>query len=101
MTNLEAIKGRLDYPLSDNTFKVALADRGLSDSDTYSKGQAFDLAYADCIVSIITKGKISEGGFSLSPSDVKTLSDIVNGIYGQYGVASPIQKPRATFRHPW
>lgn len=101
MTNLEAIKGKLGYPLSDNAFKVALADRVLTDSATYTKCQAFDLAYADAIVMIITKGNVSEGGFTVSMAEVKTLTSLANGIYAQYGIASPLPKPTAKFVQRW
>jgi len=96
MTNLEAIKGKLGYPLSDNAFILALDDRGLTSTDTYAKGQAFDLAYADAITTLITTPNVSEGGYSISLADKKNLIKLANGIYTKYGVASSL-KPTAKF----
>jgi hypothetical protein len=100
MTNFEAIKGRLGYPLSDNAFKLALSDRGLTDTDTYAKGQAFDLAYADAITMLVTSPNVSEGGYSISLSDKNNLIKLANGIYEKYGTMSSL-KPTATFVQRW
>lgn len=100
MTNLEAIKGRLNYPLSDNAFILALNDRGLTETATYSKGQAFDLAYADSITMLVTSPNISEGGYSVSLADKQTLIKLANGIYSKYGEASSL-KPIARFVNRW
>jgi len=99
MTNLEAIRGKLNYPLSENSFKVALEDRGLYSEDIYVKNEAFDLAYADLIVMLLTTPNITEGGFTVSLADRKTLLNIADKIYTTYDKANPIGslKPRATF----
>jgi hypothetical protein len=101
MTNLEAIKGRLSYPLSDNAFILALTDRGLTYTDTYAKGQSFDLAHADLIITLISAPNVSEGSYSISLSDKTNLMKVANGIYAKYGVSSPIAKPTATFVQRW
>lgn len=99
MTYLEAIRGKLGYPLSENAFTLALLDRGLTAGDTYAKGQAFDLAYADAITTLITVPNVTEGGYSVSLTDKKTLLDLAGGIYKKYGVANPMSslKKKATF----
>jgi hypothetical protein len=103
MTYLEAIKGKVGYPLSDNAFTLALLDRGLTAADTYTAGQAFDLAYADAVVTLITAPNVSEGGYSVSLSDKETLLKLANGIYTKYGIASPLSslKPTAKFVNPF
>ena len=103
MTNLEAIKGRLNFPLSDNALILALEDRDLDSLGTYVKGQSFDLAYADAIMIILTTPNISEGGYSVSFSDRDTLLKIANGIYSKYGVVNPASslKPTAKFVQRW
>lgn len=100
MTNLEAIKGKLNYPLPDNSFILALNDRGLVETATYLKSQAFDLAYADCITTLVTAPNVSEGGYSVSLSDKATLIKLANGIYAKYGQPG-IMKPTATFVQRW
>jgi hypothetical protein len=101
MTNIEAIKAKLNYPLSDNSFTVALQDRGLTDSDTYSTCQAFDLAYADVINTLVTAPDTKEGGFTLTLTDKDKLLRLADGIYKTYSQPNPIangsMKARATF----
>ena len=101
MTNLEALRGKLNYPLSDNALILALSDRGLTDSDVYVKGSSFDLAYADAIMTLITAPNTTEGGFSVSLADRNALLGLANGIYAKYSTASPVQKPTAKFVQRW
>ena len=101
MTYLEAIKGKLNYPLSDNSFILALNDRGLNENDTYNKGQAFDLAYADAIMTLVTAPNTTEGGYSISLTDKNALTNLANGIYARYNTASLTARPTATFVQRW
>lgn len=101
MTYLEAIKARLNYPLSDNAFVLALEDRGLTSTETYVKGQAFDLAYADAIMTLVTAPNIREGGYSLSLSDKGNLTKLANGIYVKYGAVNSLIRPTAKFVQRW
>lgn len=101
MTNLEALKAKLNYPLSDNAFILALTDRGLSDSATYSACTAFNLAYADVIMTLVTAPNMTEGGFSLNLTEKNALINLANGIYERNGVASPFPKPTAKFVQRW
>lgn len=102
MTNLEAIKGKIGYPLSDNAFILALTDRTLVSTEDYVVGnkQQLELAQADLIVSIITKGNFSEGGFTVSTADVKTLKELASMIYIRYGQSNPLN-PTAKFVQRW
>ncbi len=99
MTNLEAIKAKLNYPLSENAFILALQDRGLTSAGIYAKGQAFDLAYADAITTMVTVPNITEGGYQISLTDKTALLKLADGIYTKYSEANPISslKKTATF----
>lgn len=105
MTNLEALKAKLGYPISDNTAELALTLRGLTITDTFTAGsQAFDLAYADSIITILTSPtSVSEGGYSISYSDRASLLSIANYLYARYGAANPLEtlRPKARFVHRW
>lgn len=105
MTNLEALAVKVGYPLRDNAFRLALEERGVVADDTFTpNAQAFELAYADSLVRVLTApGSISEGGFSVSVGDRKYLEEVANQVYAKYQVASPLRamKPKATFRQPW
>lgn len=102
MTNLEAIKAKVNYPLSDNAFKLALMDRGLTDSAMYeaTNKKPMELAYADCLVTLISSPNISEGGYSISLSDKSALKTLASGIYQKWGMSDP-SKPTAKFIQPW
>lgn len=105
MTNLEAIKGKLSYPLSDNAFNLALSDRGLTGSATYSDKKLLELAYADLLFTCVSAPNVSEGGYSISQADKKLLIQIANGIYTKWSTAevkySGPMKPTATVVNPW
>jgi len=99
MTNLEAIKAKLTYPLAENAFIVALEDRGIASDGIYVSGESFDLAYADTIIMLVTTPSIKEGGFSINLVDKETLLRLADKIYKKYDVVSPISslKKKATF----
>jgi hypothetical protein len=99
MTNLAAIKAKLNYPLSDNTFILALQDRGLMSAGIYESSQSFDLAYADAITTLVTAPNITEGGFQVSLPDRVALLQLADSIYIKYNVVNPISslKKTATF----
>jgi hypothetical protein len=87
MTNLEAIQSTVaGYPLSENTFKKALTDRGLLATDNYpGKSKAFELATADVYSILATAANISEGGFSVSVSERSNFLKMADKIYGKWG----------------
>jgi hypothetical protein len=99
MTNLEAIKAKLNYPLSENAFILALLDRGLASAGIYASCEAFDLAYADAITTLVTAPNITEGGYQVSLTDKTALLSLAAGIYTKYEVANPVSslKKTATF----
>lgn len=107
MTNSEALLAKVGYPLSDNAIHLALEGRELDPVDIYvatDNATAFELAYADCLVMLITQpSSISEGGYSVSAGDRKVLAEMANKIFLKYGKASPLesQKPKATFVQRW
>jgi hypothetical protein len=105
MTNLEAIKARVSYPLSAKAFELALVGRSLTTTGTFDASadqQAFDLAYADALTSLLTSpASVSEGGFSVSKSDRDTILGLITPIYNRYEVIIPTLKPTATFVRRW
>jgi len=100
MTNLEAIKGKINYPLSENSFKVALQDRGLVDSATYSDKKSMELAQADLCYILISSPNITEGGYQVNLTEKKLLTQVADGIFKKYGLISPTA-PKATFINVW
>lgn len=102
MTTLEAIKAKLSYPLSDNSYILALSDRGLSYTATYASTdrQALELAQADLIYTLVTAPNVTEGGYSVSLSDKKSMMKLADSIYAKYNVR-PLSSPRAKFVQKW
>jgi hypothetical protein len=96
MTNLEAIKAKLSYPLPENAFILALEDRGVISDGVYVSGESFDLAYADTITMIVTNPNIKEGGFSINLTEKETLLKLADKIYKKYDVANPIGSLKKT-----
>ena len=104
MTNYEAIKSKVGYPLSKNAFYLALENRGLISTDTYtvSNKQLLELAYADLIVTILSSPDVREGGYYVAMNDRRYLINIANGIYQRNGEVCPyIEKPTAKFVQKW
>ncbi len=93
MTNLEAIKGSVGYPIPDNTANLYLIKRGLNAPDEVTQsiltGKAFELAQADLYIWLISSANISEGGYSISLTEKKELKKLASGIYSKHGVSDP------------
>lgn len=100
MTNLSAIKAKLNFPLSDDAFILALSDRGLISTATYSDKRLLELTWADLIYTVISSPNITEGGYSITFSDKGQLLKLADRVYLKYGILNP-QRPTATFKSKW
>ena len=102
MTNLEAIQAKLNYPLSENSFILALMNRGLDYLANYSVSnlRLLELSQADLIISLVSAPNITEGGYQVSISDRKSLELVANGIYTKYDEYIPTGAT-ATFKQIW
>lgn len=94
MTNKAALQSTTSYPIDGNAIERLLMDRGLEASGEYTdKSAPFDLAKADLYKELVAGASITEGGYSISLSDKKSLRDLANSIYGQYNeplIAQPV-----------
>lgn len=100
MTNLEAIRAKLNYPLSENAFILALQDRGLVAEDAYSNKRSLELTYADLCYTLVSSPNIEEGGYKISMTEKKLLTQVADSIFAKYGLTSPLT-PKATFINVW
>lgn len=93
MTNIEAIRAKVAYPLEDNTFELALIDRGLNTTDEYLpvNRRALELAQADCLIVLISSASISEGSYRLSISDKAELRKTAQALYLKWGEPNPFE----------
>lgn len=93
MTNLEAIKGAVLYPIPDATCEMAFISNGITGSAEFTgRNEQFDLATAEVIVAVITGANVSEGGYSLSITGKEQLLKIASGIYAKYGKENPFNE---------
>ena len=88
MTLIEAIKQRVNYPLSDSQAEEKLISRGLAADTTFSKDVAdsreFQLAYADTLRFVLTMVNLSQGG-SITAQNPAGIQGTANAIYKKYG----------------
>lgn len=88
MTNIEAIKARVNYPLTDSQAEEKLISRGVEPLEEYladvAESKPFRLAYADTLRFILTMVNLSQGG-SISAQNPAGIRGTANAIYRQYG----------------
>lgn len=91
MTNLEALKAAVNYPISTNQATLALLDRSLTPADTYTAvSKEFELAKADILMLLISSANIAEGGYSISMTDKSNMMKMASQIYTKHGVSNPL-----------
>lgn len=88
MTNLQAIKQRVNYPLTDLQAEEKLVTRGVDPAATFSENVAetkgFRLAYADTLRFVLTMVNLSQGG-SITAQNPAGIRGTANAIYKEYG----------------
>ena len=88
MTILEAIKARVNYPMTENQALEKITARGLDATEEYdsevASSQAFQLAYADTLRFVITMVNLSQGG-SITAQNMAGIRGTANAIYKKYG----------------
>ncbi|MEN0095899.1 MAG: DUF6706 family protein [Pedobacter sp.] len=75
MTNLEALKNKINYPLNEGSFLVVLIEADINPQAEFSKDNSMklDIAASDLILQVLTSPNVSEGGYSISLSDREAL----------------------------
>lgn len=88
MTTLQALKARVNYPLTDIQAQEKLDGRGVNPSEEFSvsvaESREFQLAYADTLRFIITMVNLSQGG-SITAQNMAGIRGTANAIYKKYG----------------
>lgn len=88
MTNLEALKARVNYPLTSQQAEEKLVGRGVEPEDEFelsvASSQSFQLAYADTLRFILTMVNLSQGG-SITAQNMAGIRGTANAIYKKYG----------------
>ena len=88
MTNLEALKYSVNYPLESNHVEPILVKRGLSSVEVFTHevaiSQSYELAYADVLRFVVTMVNLEQGG-KITQAEVSALTGTANAIYMKYG----------------
>ena len=88
MTTLDAIKARVNYPLTTAQAEEKLVSRGVETEAEYTKAVAeskgFRLAYADTLRLVLTMVNLSQGG-SVTAQNMAGIRGTANAIYKEYG----------------
>lgn len=105
MTNLEAIRNDVIYPLEDGKLEKALIDRGVDPIGVYSlsvKG-VLELTRADLYVKLVTAPNIQEGGITISITEKTSIMKIASATYLKNGEADPfaVVGPTVSGVSPW
>lgn len=105
MTNLEAIRNDIIYPLEDGKLEKALLDRGVEPAGAYSLliKNLMELVRSDLYVKLVTAPNIQEGGIAISMTDKSNLMKIASAIYLKNGESDPfaVAGPTVTGARPW
>lgn len=103
MTNFEALRAKVVYPLEDSTIELALIDRGLDATGDYlvANKRVLELAQADCLIVIINSPTISEEGFQLSHTNKGELIKVAQGLYKKWGEADPFETKIEDITDQW
>lgn len=88
MTALQAIKTRVNYPLTDTQAEEKLIGRGVDTTAEFTSDMAssrdFQLAYADTLRFVFTMVNLSQGG-SITAQNMAGIRGTANAIYKKYG----------------
>lgn len=88
MTTSEALRARVNYPLTSVQADEKLIGRGVDTSAEYNSDVAeskeFQLAYADTLRFVLTMVNLSQGG-SITAQNPRGIAGTANAIYRKYG----------------
>lgn len=89
LTIKQALKTISSYPIAENAIGVVLIERCLKADETFTqevaKSESYELAKADVLMFLVGAANISEGGYSISVSDVSAMKSQAMSIYRKYG----------------
>jgi hypothetical protein len=87
LTIKSALKGKINFPLSEETLETALIEADLDGDSVYTKSRAkeVDICAAGLILVVCTSGNVSEGGYSLSLSDKESLLKVRRSYLYKWG----------------
>jgi hypothetical protein len=88
MTILEALKARVNYPLTNAQAEEKLYGRDISPYEDFdyrvAQSKGFRLAYADTLRFVLTMVNLSQGG-SITAQASAEVRGTANAIYREYG----------------
>lgn len=95
MTNLEALKASVNYPVDTIKVQKILIDNGLNDSETYvGFTEAFDLSTAALYILLATSADIQEGDMKISATEKANYMQLAATIHAKYAEPVVVSKPK-------
>lgn len=94
MTNLEYVKAIMgaNYPLDDAFFLAVLSGNDIDPTADYEKGRAFDVAFANSLLFMLTSAEsISEGGYTVK-LNFDAISTLISWYFRKWGLPDPFAK---------
>jgi hypothetical protein len=89
MTNLEALKASIGFPITDAQAELILLNRSVDKAEAYTGTTTkMQLSKADALILASSSPNIGEGGYSISQSDKSVLISEANRIYEANGESS-------------
>lgn len=87
ITIKSALRGKINFPLSEETIGTALIEAELDGDAVYTKSRTkeVEICAAGLILVVCTSGNVSEGGYSLSLSDKESLLKVRRGYLSKWG----------------
>ena len=89
MTNIEAMKNIINYPLKDGSFIIALQRAGITPTEEFDpvNAKALDVASSWLILTVLTSPKsVSEGGYSITYADKESLLKVRSLLLAYWGI---------------
>lgn len=105
MTIIKALKSKFNYNLPDSFFESILIDAGLNGESEYTQeignSEAFQMAWANGLVALITTPNITEGDYSISLADRASIIKLINWIYGRWNIPQIVDQIPTVKRITW
>lgn len=93
LTNLQYISTKIgsNYPMDSEVFTNALHANGILPSEPYVPGKAFDLAFIDLLMTLLSSAdRISEGGYTVE-FNADAIRSLLSWYLNKWGLSAPGQ----------
>lgn len=104
MTYKEAVKAEIAYPIKTSTVELQLIKKGFDPDDLFNgtSTEAYDLAVAACLMSLLAQPNLVEGGMQINLTEKNNIKDLVKNLYAKWGLEDPLDaRPLIRSKKVW